>query len=208
MGEKGIRLAVALVVGCCVSASCVSVKPVVIDRRAQLEKQIIGTLARLESELILESSVRGPNARRSADTKPVSPHRTRLVAAQQGRAYRKDDVLELKKLQLVAEGRRGRLLIVKPPSEPAQRKQLDWLVTAENADRDQIIRSVLALSVDLAPSDEALVRDIFFRLQVRSSRAGDLVQKPDGRFEPLTARSSKASQARDLKSNATERGRP
>ena len=46
----------ALALLCTLGAGCVSLKPVVLDRKTQLENQILGAFQRLEDDLILASS--------------------------------------------------------------------------------------------------------------------------------------------------------
>jgi hypothetical protein len=167
-------------------AACFSVKPVVLDRKTQLENQILGSFQRLEQDLILASSVRGAPP---TPQKKLSPLQREALEALMLREYNRDDIEDLKGQQVLGEGNDGMLKLVATPTDAATARRARRLVQEENHARQVIIKRVIQLGRDLSDKDRPLVRRILYRLNVQTARPGDLVQGPDGQFRALSARS-------------------
>ena len=176
LGLATVALAVAL-------GGCVSLKPVFLDRKTQLENQVLGSFQRLEQDLILASSVRGerPAAK-------LSPLQREAVEAMMSRAFNKDDVDALKQEQVVGEANTGMLSIRTPPKEPALAKRVAALVQQENRDRMVIINRVIQLDPQLGDKDLPEVKRIFYRLNLQTAQPGDLVQREAGDWETARTR--------------------
>ena len=112
-------------------AACVTVNPVVLDRKTQLENQILGTFQRLEDEVILASSVRGD---RPADR--LTPLEREAVEAMMLREFIRDDIEALKSKQVVGEANTGLLVLLTPPSDPAEKQQAQLIVREHRQRRD------------------------------------------------------------------------
>jgi uncharacterized protein YdbL (DUF1318 family) len=164
------------------AAGCVTLKPVVLDRKTQLENQILGSFQRLERELILASSVRGDRPEPK-----LSPLEREAVEAMMTREFYRDDIDELKQQQVVGETNSGMLSLLKPPSDPAEAKRAQHLVEQENNSRTIIIKRVIQTSEDLTDKDLSLVRRIFYRLNLQTAKPGDSVQRPAGDWDVVQA---------------------
>ncbi|MBW2735861.1 MAG: DUF1318 domain-containing protein [Deltaproteobacteria bacterium] len=188
-----------------VASSCVSVKAVVLDRRTQLENQLLGRFAALERQLILASSVRGESPPRAQD-KALSPLQRELVEAQMNRAFNADDVEALKDAKVVGEGRRGLLVLAVLPTEVARAKHARQLMAAENRDRKTIFRGLIATSAELSERDLPLLQRIFFELRARTARRGELVENKRG--ELVAAKATEMDRATETdRATTTDRAK-
>jgi len=158
---------------------CVSVKPVVLDRKTQLENQILGTFKRLEGELILASSVRGEGA----PAKKVSPLQREALESMMTREYNRDDIEDLKTRQVLGEGNDGLVAVRDLPAEEVEAARVKKLVKEENSARLVLMKRVIQQSPDLSDKDLPELRRIFHRLNVQTARKGDWVQRSDGKWE-------------------------
>ena len=163
-------------------AGCVSVKPVVLDQKTQLENQMLGTFKRLEEDLILASSVRGGRAEAK-----ISPLRREALEAMMTREFNRDDIEELKTRHVVGEGNDGMLAIREAPGEAAQAARVKQLVKEENAARLVLINRVIQESRELDAQDLPLVRRMFYRLNLQTARPGDQVQQAAGKWVEVQA---------------------
>ena len=187
----------------CATVSCVGVKPVVVDRHAQLENQILGQLRHLESELVLASSVRGQN-----DIFGQSPLRREAAEAAMRRAFNADDIQRFKQQQVLGEDREGRLTLLARPKTARESRWLRELVSQENHDRAVLMRRVVQLDPELSGQDLPLVRHVFRRLIVHTARPGERIQQPDGRWVTVNKRSSPHDAGSDPTDPNEAAGRP
>jgi hypothetical protein len=172
------RLLPVIVVLC---SACVTVKPVVIDRKTQLENQILGTFQRLEDDLILASSVRGE--RREPR---MSNLEREAIEAVMTREFQRDDVDALKAKQAVGEANTGLLVLLTPPAEAAEAKRAKELVAEENRCRQVLLRRVIALGPNLSDKDLPELQRILYRINAQTARPGDRVQGEDGAWRTVT----------------------
>jgi hypothetical protein len=156
-------------------AGCFGLKPVVLDRKTQLENQILGTFQRLEEDLILASSVRGERPEER-----LTPLQREAVEAMMLREFIRDDVEALKNKQVVGEANTGLLAILAPPSDPTEAKSVKTLVEQENRCRTVILKRVISANRELSEQDLALVKRLFYRLNLQTARPGDRVQQESG----------------------------
>ncbi len=160
--------------------ACVTVKPVVLDRKTQLENQVLGTFQRLHQDLVLASSVRGPGAV-AADK--LSPLEREAAEAVMVREFHRDDLERLKTDKAVGEGKDGLVVLLSVPGEEAAGKRARRVVKEENQARVVIMDRVIQLNADLTKKDMPLVRRMFRRLNRTAARPGDLIQKDNGKWE-------------------------
>jgi uncharacterized protein YdbL (DUF1318 family) len=160
---------------------CISLKPVVVDRKTQLENQILGTFERLEDDLILASSVRGerPEPRLSALEREA-------IDAMMTREFQRDDIEELKAKNVVGEANSGQLAVLAAPTEEAEAKRANQLVEEENRCRKVLLRRVIALEPELSEKDLPELQQALYRLNVQTARPGDRVQGKDGAWRRVT----------------------
>jgi len=161
---------------CALAPACgVKLRPAILDRKTQLENQILGTFQRLEDELILASSVRGE--RREA---AVSPHHREALEAMMLREFQRDDLEALKAKQVVGEAVTGLVALLAPPREELELKRVQRLVDEENRCRRLIWQRAISLSPELSERDLPQVQHVFYRLNAQTARPGDRVQGEDG----------------------------
>jgi len=187
----------ALLVFALLLPSCVKVNPVVLDRKTQLENQILGTFQRLEDDLILASSVRGPRPEPS-----LSPLQREALDALMTREFYRDDLDALKAKQIIGEGRDGLVQVLTPPAEAAEAKAVQEVVDAENRCRKVILQRVVSSSRELSEKDLPELQRVFYRLNAQTARPGDRVQQEDGSWRvvgdeaPARAAAPAAAKAR------------
>ncbi len=171
-----------LLLGLLAPAACVSLKPVVVDRKTQLENQILGTFQRLEDDLILASSVRGE--RREAS---LSGLEREAVEAMMTREFHRDDLEGWTSKQVVGEDRSGLVQVIAPPSDEGEAKRVKQLVDEENRCRQVLLRRVIALGPGLSEKDLPELWRVLHRLNLQTARPGDRVQSEDGGWRVVTA---------------------
>lgn len=170
---------------------CVSLKPVVLDRKTQLENQILGSFQRLEKDLILTSSVRGEQA-----ATKLSPLQREALEAMMSRAFYEDDIDEIKQQQIVGEGKDGLLKILQAPDKPELAKRVKQLVEEENRNRNVIFRRVIQINRDLSDRDLPQVKRVFYRLSRQTAKPGEKVQRETGDWEEIRRAESKKSRSK------------
>lgn len=180
IGPRYILATVAGLLLAAAGAGCPQVKPVMLDKKTQLENQILGTFQRLEQDLVLASSVRG-----AAPASKLSPLQREAVEAMMSREFNRDDIDELKQARIVGEANTGMLKLLAPPKEPALAKRVTALVEEENDNRMVIIRRAIQLNSDLTNRDLPAVQRTFYRLNVQTAKSGDRVQLENGRWEDV-----------------------
>jgi hypothetical protein len=164
----------------------VTVKPVVVDRKTQLENQILGTFQRLEDDLILASSVRGERR----EPRFGSLERE-AVDAMMTREFQRDDVDALKAKQVLGEALTGLLVLLAPPAEAAEAKRAKELVAEENRCRQVLLRRVIALGPNLSDKDLPELQRILYRINAQTARPGDRLQGEDGAWRTVTAQAGR-----------------
>jgi uncharacterized protein YdbL (DUF1318 family) len=191
--------ATSAVIWISLSGGCMTVKPVVVDRKTALENQILGTFQRLEDDVILASSVRG-------DEPPtrLTPLQREAVEAMMTREFIRDDIEAWKTQQAVGEAKSGLLEVLALPNEADQARQVQQLVEEENTSRKVILQRVISLSGELSEKDLPMVQLIFYRLNVQTSRPGDKVQLQNGNWQVI----QRASGTGASPSSATVSQRP
>lgn len=188
--RSALRASAAAALLVAAGLGCVSLKPVVLDRKTQLENQILGSVQRMERELVLASSVR---AEGKAAPK-LSPLQREALEAMMIREFYRDDIEALKEAQLVGEGRDGLLVLLSEPKEPEPAAQAKRLVEQENKSRTVIMRRVIQLNRDLSERELPLVQRIFARLNRQTARPGDKVQLDSGQWEVVQQSTAAADQ--------------
>lgn len=162
------------------ASGCPTVRPVILDRKTALENQILGTFQRLDSELILASSVRGDQA-----TAKLSPLQREALQAMLNREFNRDDIDALKAKQIVGEANDGTLKLLTSATDAAT-EQARALVEAENRDRMIIMRRVIQIERRLGDKDLTLVRRVFAGLMLRTAQPGHRVQLRSGAWDTVT----------------------
>lgn len=157
-------------------SACVSIRPVFVDQKTELENQILGTFQEIDKDLILISSVRDNH-----HAAQLSEAQKKLYNAVMNREFRCDDIRQLKTDQIVGEAYDGAL---KPnPQRTSVDASTTALLDAENRDRKVIIGFVSQKQGTQRP----IVARMFHQIQLEEARPGDLVQSKAGQWSALTA---------------------
>jgi len=143
--------------------ACISLKPVVVDRKTRLETEVLGSFQRLEGELRLAATASRPVA---------SATRRRVLQALLDRQYLSSAVSEHMRSGVLVELRSGLLDIDRGV---ARQKgiavaEVERLAKRENVARETIMKGLIALSPTLSASDLPAIRALFYRLNGGASR--------------------------------------
>jgi len=179
MKPRGLQALAALLL-LATGQGCVKLKPVVLNRKTQLENQILGAFQRLEQDLVLASSVRG-----AAATAKLSPLQREALEALMIREFYRDDIDALKQEQVVGEARSGLLELLTEPKLPEQLQEARRLLKRENDARTVIMSRVIQANRALSERDLPLVRRVFYRLNRQTASPGDRVQLENGQWETV-----------------------
>ena len=143
------------------SANCMTIRPQVVDKKTQLEKQILGSFDKLESELVLASSVRS----KGAPGKELAPAQREALIAVMNRQFRKDDVVDMLSAKQACETLQGVLKLEENDAVRANaglKEQLKKMIVEENKDREVILKRVVDLNPGLSESDLPAIRKMFY----------------------------------------------
>ena len=162
-------------------ANCFTLKTATVDRKTQLENQILGSFRRLEKELILASSVRSPSPALVSDIYRDA------VRAHLNRAYNQDDLDTHKRLRQIGEANTGFIVVRQAPEDPVAAESLQRLVTQENADRRTILDHVIAVNEDLSAKDRPMVQRMMWQLNIATAKTGDQIQQLDDSWQTFLA---------------------
>ena len=98
------------------------------------------------------------------------------------REFIRDDIEALKSKQVVGEANTGLLVLLTPPSDPAEKQQAQTLLEQENSSRRVIFQRALSSNRELSEKDLPMIQRLFFRMNRQTARANDRVQEEDGRW--------------------------
>ena len=163
---------------------CITVRPQVVDTRTALENQILGEFEALSERVLLLASVRSTDG--SGQEAALSPYEKELVRALLNREFNRDDVDAFRRDGCVGESSKGLLTFFETErtrEDPKFRELVLKIVEEENQDRTVIMEMVLTRQPDLAREDMDVVRQAFYRLNLKNVREGDLVQGEDGKWD-------------------------
>jgi hypothetical protein len=179
MGRLGhARAFLFLMVLLSLVAGCPTLRPAVLDQKTQIENQILGTFERLQDDLILISSVRGPEVPAT-----LSPLEREAIESMMIREFYRDDIDEFKAKQIVGEGNKGLLVLMAAPADGELAQKVKERVEEENRCRQIIIQRVIQLHRELSAKDLPRVQQIFYRLNLAASKPGEKVQRENGAWE-------------------------
>lgn len=160
-----------LVAFCLLSlAACVSYKPVVVDEKTTLERDLLGQFERLNEapplRLPATTPVEGPTTRRALWQIMVD---RRLLAPA---------IEPLKRQEAVGEARDG---LLKPLSGAIDERGMA-LIERENALRQRLWQTLIEDQRQLSPPDLPQLRRAFHRMQLEAAQPGERIQRDDGRW--------------------------
>jgi hypothetical protein len=156
----------------------------VTSQRTALENQVMGAYQELEDDLVLISAVRAGEAKRN--TASIPPTKRRALDARANQDFNRDDIVELKELQVLGEAADGRVTllpggILKSDDKTALRLAQE-LVGEENGDREVIWTRIIAGNENLSAKDLPAVRKTYARLMRDQAATGHWYQDEDGKW--------------------------
>ncbi len=164
---------------------CVSVKLVTVDKKTQLENQILGSFQQLQGDLVLVSSVRGEG---ESDTAISDLHKEALKAVL-NRQFNHDDVTMFKEAGVFGEKNNGLLAYFKTErtANDAEFKELaQRILKEENRDREVIMKRVISLNDKLTMKEYPQVKNMMYMLSLQNSTVGHKVQLENGTWQTKT----------------------
>lgn len=164
----------------------------VTSQRTALENQVMGSYKELDDDLVLMSSVRGQDAPGSA-----TPRQKKAIDARQNQEFNRDDVDELKTLEVLGEAANGTLAVVPPALGKSQQiakdklKLAETLVDEENADRATIWRRIIENNPNLSQKDLPQVQRTYAKMQQDQTLPGQWYQGEAGGWQKKVGSISK-----------------
>jgi hypothetical protein len=84
---------------------------------------------------------------------------------------------------VLGEGREGLLVLLAEPDSARAARWLRDLASAENHDREVLMRRALQLTPELGPDQLSVARQAFCRLVRQTAKPGHRLQRADGQWE-------------------------
>ena len=175
---KRYLLLFILITGCSIHPPDIKIT----DEKTALENQILGTYNEIEEDVWMVASVRSSEPGEKAD---LSEEKEEVLNAYQNREFNKDDIDEFKTDGAVGENNRGLLEIRssdKLEEDEQYRKLVEQKVAEENRDRAVIMQRIIEVNHNMSEGDLPKVREIFAQMNRDSARAGDWIQRADGKW--------------------------
>lgn len=152
-------------------AGCITVRPVLVDRKTALENDILGGFERLNRDL--------PLLQASDPPQQLDPARRQVLQALLDQQLAAPEIAHLKEQQAVGEGRDGLLALRTQPVEPETRRAVE----RENRRRATICRGLVATTPELKDGDLPAVRRFFQRKYASECQPGDPIQDDSGEWK-------------------------
>lgn len=160
------------------------------SQKTALENQVMGSYKELDDDVVLLASVRGVNKDGSVlKTAKPSDDAKRAISAKQNQDFNRDDIDELKQKQILGEATTGELLVLPKgvglaeTATAADTELAKTIAREENADREVIVRRIIATNESLGTKDLAAAKVIYRKKIIELSPAGTWVQTDDGSWE-------------------------
>lgn len=171
----------AVVMLALVATGCMNFKLIAVDRKTQLENQILGSFGELQKDLVLMQSVRGEGQ----DSAALPPAQREALQAMMNRQFNADDIAVLKAQGVAAETRSGLLVLRDTPRTERDadfKAEAKRLLDEENRDRQVFMKRVIAINPKLSEKDLPHVQSMLFRLNADGSAPGTLIEDDHGAF--------------------------
>ena len=179
------RIIVLVMVGLVLAFSNCAVKAPevrITGEKTALEKQILGTYARIEEDVWMVASVRSSEA---GEKVVISEEKKQVLEAMQSREFNKDDIDEFKKDGCVGENNQGLLelrLCAKLEKDPEYKALVQRIVEEDNRDRKIIMKRVIEVNENIQAEGEAEVAAVFAKMNRDNARPGEWIQLPDSKW--------------------------
>jgi hypothetical protein len=151
------------------------------SQRTALENQVMGTYKELDDDLVLVTSVRSPG-----NAKALSTRQKRAIDARQNQEFNRDDLEELKNLEIVGETSRGTVALVpkeftkKATSVKDKIKLAEIIIDEENADRKVVWQRIIETNVNLNEKNLPDIQSTYAKMQRDQTLPGQWFQNEEG----------------------------
>ena len=174
-------------------------------QRTSLENQILGSYRELDDDLVLVSSVRALDSSGQKKEINVSELQQQALRAKQNQDFNRDDIDELKQLEIIGEKADGEIAILAKgigrvnDATNDQKRLAEVLVAEENHDRNIVWLRIIQMNENLSQKDLPKVRETFAKQIFEQSSGGDWFQDAKGTWakkptqEPSNANITPAS---------------
>jgi hypothetical protein len=157
----------------------------VTSQRTALENQVMGAYKELDDDLVLISAVRAGDGK---DLRAAMPSgKRRALDARANQDFNRDDIVELKELQVLGETADGRVAVlpggVLKSDDKTALRLAQQLVVEENGDREVIWGRIIAGNENLSAKDLPEVRRTYARLMRDQAANGHWYQDDSGRWQ-------------------------
>lgn len=159
------------------SISCVSLRPVIVDKKTRFESDVLGDFERVHEELL---------ALPTAPPSEISAAQRRAIQNVVDRQLNRRLLRPLKREHVVGEGRDGMLAIIREPSAPEQVERVRERVMQENRARETLISAVIELNPGLGGDARRDLRSALYRRNVMEAEPGDAIQDQRGQWRLAT----------------------
>lgn len=155
-------------------------------QRTSLENQILGSYRELDDDLVLVSSVRALDSSGQKKEINVSDLQQQALRAKQNQDFNRDDIDELKQLEILGEKANGEIVILPKDvgrSNDANRDQVrlaEVLVAEENHDRNIVWLRIIQMNENLNQGDLPQVRETFAKQLYTQSSGNTWFQDAKG----------------------------
>ena len=143
------------------------------SQRTALENQVLGSYKELEDDVVLASSVRAPGGKKLV----LSASKRRAVDARQNQDFNRDDIDEMKDLELLGEANDGSLALLPKAKETKLTAQL---LAEENTNRAEIWNRVIDANSNLSATDLPQIRKTYAKMQRDAVAKGQWFQDNAG----------------------------
>lgn len=158
------------------------------SQRTALENQVMGVYQELDDEVLLLSTMRGPDNKR-ARSKGLPGD---VLSHRQNQDFNRDDLEELKDLGLIGERSDGYVALVEPAKDQgkdrAARLLANTLVREENKDREAIWQHILKKIPNAPSMGVKQVGRAYGEMQRTKLRVGQWYQNDHGTWEKKSDR--------------------
>jgi uncharacterized protein YdbL (DUF1318 family) len=157
-----------------------SLKFEVVTQKTALERQILGSLAEIDEDYVLSTSVRGRDA--SKKGKKISIYRKAALDARQNQEFNRDDLDELKLAGFVGESRKGLVIMLstaKQNGDAIDQNLIKFgqaIAEEENNDRREIVQRMRFQSPELQKTPVSEIWKTYAKSMLEKSPKGTWYQ--------------------------------
>jgi hypothetical protein len=164
------------------------------SQKTALENQIMGSYKELDDEVLQLASVRGVSTDGQVKEAKIQGDAAKLAQqAKQNQSFNRDDVDELKTLQLIGEAKTGQIITLPKGiglyenAKEEDRNFAKYLIEQENRDRDIVVKRLVSTTASLSNKDLSEAQKVYRSSLLSESPEGTWYQTEEGTWERKSA---------------------